>query len=309
MWRVTLTLIVHRFLIFCVGWGAIQFSSSPEKGFPTLLSDDLLSRAALYLSSQTGLHPDLVLIVLSNTLLFIFLWQIHAFLNQLALPDVAINTCIMMILWVSSYELSLGSPLVISCVLLALILRFSNDGFWLLSSVFLGLFSAQSFLGLMIMPFLFLLLWSQNRFSPKSTLARKTIYLLAGLILPIFFNWSFWRTLPSAISGSLLLHMSELLSLNSLGSSFAFVFFGLGSLFSLIVFSSLSHRLLVLCLFLGLCFITPWALLGSSVLLIAPVLVGLMELFPSPLIKITQLVLLFVGLVEVFNTFYSESVF
>lgn len=309
MWRVTLTLIVHRFLIFCVGWGAIHFSSSSEKGFPVLLSDDLLSQAALYLSSQAGVHPDLVLVVLSNTLLLLFLWQIHAFLNQLALPDVATNTCILIILWVSSYELSLGSPLVIKCVLLALILRLSNDGFWLLTSVFLGLFSTQSFLGLMMMPFLFLLLWSQTRFAPKSTLARKSIYLLAGLVLPIFFKWSFWQTLPSTVSGSLLLHLSELFSLESLGPSFAFVFFGLGSFFSLIVFTSLSHRLLVLCLFLGLCLITPWNLLGSSVLLITPVLVGLVELFPTPLLKITQLVLLFMGLIEVFNTFHPESIF
>lgn len=305
MWRVALTLLAHRFLVFGVAWGALRFSSDIDKQLPPLLSDDLLSQAALFLSPHLGLSPETALIMLSNTFLFLFLWQIHTFLNQLALPDVAINTCVLIILWVSSYELSLGSPLVLTCFFLATVLRFSNDGFWLLASIFLGLLSCQSFLGLMILPFLFLLLWGQTRYAPKTTLARKSIYLVVAMGAAIFFNWSFWRGLPQAISTSSLFEFNDLLTLNFPGPSFAFAFFGLGSLLSLIVFSSLSHRLLVLCLFLGLCLTTPLSLLGSAALLIAPVLVGLVELFPPSFLKITQLSLLFLSCIEVFNLFHQ----
>jgi len=301
MLKVLLTLITHRALLFSVGWGALYFSNASEKKIPSFLTNDLLSQAALFLSSYIDLSPDFVLLILSNFLLLLFLWQLNSFCNQLSLPDTAINTCILAVLWVTSYELSLGSPVVLECLLVTSILNFSNHGFWLITSVLLGLLSTHSFIGIFILPFLMFSLWSQNRYAPSTTLARKAIYLAIALGVAFFLKWDFWTAFPANLSNSLLLNVSSLFKVESIAPSFSFVFFGLSSLFSLFVFSSLLHRFLVLLLFLGLGFTSSPNSFGSQVLIIAPVLIGLADLFPGSILKMVQLVLLVLGSIEVFN--------
>lgn len=303
MWRIALTLLAHRFLLFGVGWGALHFSGVNEKQIPVLLTEDLLSQAAIFIAPYLNISPELGIVVISNVLFFLFLWQLYSYANQLALPEVAGNTCVLVILWVASYELSLGSPLIVSCLLLTLVLNFSNNGQWLLAAIFLGLLASQSYLAALILPFLIFSLWGQNRYAPPTVLVRKGIYLALALGSSIFFNRNLWLGLPSAISNSVFWSLNSFFKMESFGPSFSVIFFGIGAICSLFIFTSYLHRLLVLLLFFGLCLVTPFESIGSQVLLISPVLIGMAEVFPSSILKMTQVVLLILGCIEIFNLF------
>lgn len=345
MWRVFLTLIAHRFLLLVVALSALYFSVAQQPiGEPAIspsqpvsaLWDKFLDRVATskeagqisgaisssrdpfiwigsFLHSKLGFRPDLIVLVLSNLFLFLFLLELQFFVNSLALPDVAVNTCILAILWLTSYELSLGSSLSLSCFLTVFALRSANDDRWLFTGVCLGILALNKVFAIFLTPLLILILVGQNRYASADTLARKLIYLFVPMGGAIFWSWDLYRNINLVLGDSALFNLissadfktalSWTLTASFLGQTIALLVLVTGSIICLFVFSTLVHRLLPITLLFALLITTPYSDLASSALLVSPVFSGLAEACAPALLRGIQILLLLFGAIEVFNLF------
>lgn len=337
MWRISLSLIAHRFFILAVALSAIHFGVTDQspKSIPVLW-ESFLNRVAQspeavqvaetaelkkdpfiwighFLYSKLRLRPEVVVLALSNLFLILFLLELNLFINTLALPDVAVNTCILVILWLTSYELSFGSSLSLSCLLIAMVLRSANDDRWLIAGVCLSLLAITKPLALFLLPLLMLILIGQNRYASPDTLARKIIYVLLPLSGVVYFRWDLYQNLKAIVGDSALFNLISSFDIQSgltwtltatyLGQTIALLILVIGSIICLFVFSTLIHRLLPMTLLLALLLTTPYGDLATAALLISPVFSGLAEACAPPLLKGIQLVFLLFGAIEVFNLF------
>lgn len=335
MWRITLSLITHRFFILVVALSAIHLTSAQSQPVSVLWntfidkvaqsseatqimdettpSKDPFILLARFIKKTLQVQPSILILVLSNLFLFLFLWELNAFINSLALPDVAVNTCILVILWLTSYELSFGSSLSLSCLLTVLVLRSANDDRWLVGGLCLAALAITKPLALFLIPFLLLILIGQNRYASSDALARKLIYLLLPLAGAVYFRWDLYQNLRAIIGDSALFNLVSSVDFHSglswtltatyLGQTIALLILLIGSIICLFVFSNLIHRLLPLTLLVALLITTPYGDLATSALLISPVFSGLAEASAPPLLKGIQLLFLLFGSIEVFNLF------
>jgi hypothetical protein len=336
MWRVSLSLITHRFFILVVALGAIHFTLSEQPHTTSVLWENFLGRVAQsseatqimeantpskdpfiwigrLIQSYTGIRAEVLILILSNLFLVLFLWELNLFVNSLALPDVAVNTCILVIVWLTSYELSFGSSLSLSCLLTVLVLRSGNDDRWLISGLCLALLAITKPFAVFLTPFLLLILIGQNRYASSDTLARKLIYLLLPLAGAIYYRWDLYRDITAILGNSALFNLissvdiqaglSWTLTATYLGQTIALLILVTGSLICLFVFSTLIHRLLPMTLLLALLITTPYSDLATAAPLISPVFTGLAEACAPPLLKAIQMLFLVFGAIEVFNLF------
>jgi len=345
MWRVCLTLVAHRFFVLVVLLSSLYFSASqPPEGTANIASgqslpalwEQLLTRVAgskeagqvsgsiaanndpfIWLGQlfhfKLGFRPELIVLALSNLFLLLFLLELHLFVNSMALPDVAVNTCILAILWLTSYELSLGSSLSLSCFLTVIVLRSANDDRWLITGLCFGLLALTKVFVLFLLPLLVITLIGQNRYASSDTLARKLIYLVLPLGASIYVSWELYRNLKAVLAGSALFNLISSVDLQSalswtltatyLGQTIALLVLLAGSVICLFVFSTWIHRILPLTLFFALLATTPYSDLASSALLISPVFSGIAEACAPPLLRGIQLLFLLFGSIEVFNLF------
>ncbi|NBV51296.1 hypothetical protein EBR78_08785 [bacterium] len=344
MWRVSLSLITHRFFLLVVALAAIHFQglqnnpsvpSPGVSGIPGLWSQFLQrvsnSREAQEISSPQStskdpfiffgswiyrfsqIRPEIIVLVLSNLFLFLFLLELNGFVNSLALPEVAVDTCLMSILWLTSYELSLGSSLSLSCFLTLLALKAANDHRWLISGIALALLSLTQLIGLFLLPLLLVIWLGQQKYSSRDELYKRLIYLLVPISSVIFFRWDFYRNTPQMIHASAFFNLlnvfhlktglSWALSTSFLGQTLALLVLLSGSIISFFVLSTLLHRLMPIVLLLSLLITTPYTELATSTLLVAPAFTGLAEACAPSLLKGIQLIFLIFGAIEVFNIF------
>lgn len=344
MWRVLLSLIVHRFLLLVIALSAIyvglpleeknlnvswsQFlekvSQSKEAQAIQSLSEDSIGSVikkendpylwiGKILVSLLPMQPASVILILSNLFLILFLWELNRLVNSMALPDVAVDTCILVILWLTSYELSLGSSLSLSCFLCALILRGANDGRWLSCGLSLGLLAlTQPFAIFLLIP-VFLNLGSHFKYVSSAEFTRKVLFILVPFIAALFFHRELYSSLSSVISGSAFSNLTALTKSQShpswvfsntfLGQTIALVILFIGTLICFFVFSTFIHRILPLTLFVALLLTTPYKDLATSALLVAPAFSGIAEASVPALLRSIQLIFLVFGSIEVFNLF------
>lgn len=344
MWRVSLSLITHRFFLLVVALAAIHFQGIQNKpsipgtvasGVPGLWSQFLHrvsnSREAQEISSPqsmskdpfiflgswiyrfTQVRPEIIVLILSNLFLFLFLFELNGFVNSLALPDVAVDTCLMSILWLTSYELSLGSSLSLSCFLTLSALKAANDHRWLVSGIALALLGLTQLLGLFLLPLLLIVLLGQQKYSSRDELYKRLIYLLVPISSVIFFRWDFYRNTSQMIQASAFFNLlnvfhpetglSWALSTSYLGQTLALLVLLTGSIISFFVLSTFLHRLMPIVLLFSLLITTPYSELATSTLLVAPAFTGLAEACAPSLLKGIQLLFLIFGAIEVFNIF------
>lgn len=329
-------MITHRFFLLVVALSAIHFSLSQQPHTPSALWENFLARVAQspevtqimdssnpskdpfvwigrLIQRGTNIRAEVLVLILSNLFLILFLWELNSFVNSLALPDVAVNTCILVIVWLTSYELSFGSSLSLSCLLTVLVLRSGNDDRWLIAGLGLALLAITKPFALFMTPFLLLILFGQNRYASSDTLARKLIYLLIPLVGVLYYRWDLYRDIRTIIGSSALFNLissadiqaglSWTLTATYLGQTIALLILVISSIICLFVFSTLIHRLLPLTLLLALLITTPYSELATAAPLISPVFSGLAEACAPPLLKGIQLLFLIFGAIEVFNLF------
>lgn len=336
MWRVLLSLIVHRFLLLVIALSAIYVElPSEEKNlniswshFLEKVSQSKEAQAVQSLSENSNdpylwlgkalvsflsIQPASALLILSNLFLILFLWELNRLVNSMALPDVAVDTCILVILWLTSYELSLGSSLSLSCFLCALILRGANDGRWLTCGISIGILAlTQPFAIFLLLP-VFLNLGGHFKYISSAEFTRKVLFILVPFIAAVFFHKELYSNLSTVFSASAFSNLTALtekqadsswvFSNTFLGQTIALIILFIGTLICFFVFSTFIHRILPLTLFVALVLTTPYKDLATSALLVAPAFSGIAEASVPALLRSIQLIFLVFGSIEVFNLF------
>jgi len=335
MWRVCLSFVTHRLFLLLVALCALHFKNGGQVSPAALLNQffETVSQTSevkaiqseasspeeplLWIAQKVSktLHFSEVytLLILSNVFLFLFLWELYLFVNTMALPDVAVDTCLLTILWMTSYELSLGSSLSLSCFLCILSLRAALDHRWLIAGLSIGALALSKPLALFLLPLLFFILFHQREYSSPDAFARRCIYLFVPFGLAIFFHRSFYQNLGAIFQSSSLMSLVTIeksseglqwaISLANLGQTITLITLVIASCICFFVFSSFLHRILPAFLVFSLLATTPFPDLASYAVLAAPAFSGIAEAFSSPFLRLCQLLLLILGTLEVFNLF------
>jgi len=352
MWRVSLSLITHRFFLLVVALSAINlqilskdtnvsaFSIQPVsklmEGFVEKVSaskeateikgmldspvvtafskskDPFLWLGRIF-SGLFSISPAITVLILSNIFLILFLSELYSLVNLMALPDVAVDTCVLAILWLTSYELSVGSSLSLSCFLSSMIIRHAMDNRWLMGGLGLGLLALTKPFALFLIPLLVLVFWNQQRHFAPSEISRRAAYFVIPVTVAVFFNWGLYQNMSAIVLDSALFNLIDAakqqqnftwtVSQSYLGQSIAILILLLGTIASFFIFSTLLHRVLPLALFLALLVSTPYRDIATSALLVAPAFSGIAEGSASGLLKTVQAFFLLIGAVEVFRVF------
>ena len=335
MWRVFLSFVTHRLFLVIVALSALHFQPTGQVPFSELLSrfsqrisqssevqainsNESSPREPLLwivqkLSRVVPFPTEFLLLGLSNLFFFLFLWELYLFVNTMALPEVAVDTCLLSILWLTSYEMSLGSALSLNCFLGILSLRSALDHRWLVTGLTLALLALTKPFAFFLLPLLLGFLLSQKKYSSPDAFARHCIYLLLPFLGAVFLRRDLYQNLGSIFQDSSLLSLiqskeshwdlSWTYSTQYLGQTISLAILIIGSILCFFVFSTLLHKILPLFLVLALLLTTPYRELASNVLLAAPAFSGIAEVCSTPILRIIQLILLFFGAVEVFNLF------
>lgn len=159
MWKVFLAFVTHRFFLFMVATLTLQYGHTPLNRGNVL--HRFLSRVAqgaearsiekwskqstarvltetrnpfhwicLAVKRMSGWQTAVCLLVVSNLFLFLFLSQLFSLFTRMVTTDVSTLATSFVLLWPTSYELSLGSSLTLACFLGAFSLREALEQKW-----------------------------------------------------------------------------------------------------------------------------------------------------------------------------------
>jgi hypothetical protein len=253
-----------------------------------------------------------VLILFSNLFLLLFLSEIHALLSRIVTSEIAAATPILVVLWPTSYELSAGSSLAMSCWLLTLAIRSSMDNRWLVGGLALGGLALTEPLAAGLLPLMIYLFWFFQRDQPVALVARGTFFFLIPMAIAIYWSLPIYRNVPHLLYHSAAInlftswregHLSWALSRSYLGQTITAIFFLAGAIIACVSHTLFMHRLIPVYLCGLLLLFSPLSLLPSRALLAGLCLEGIATVSTKPVLKVVQLVLLSLSIVEVGTIF------
>jgi len=232
----------------------------------------------------TRLPPFVSLIFLSNVFFLMFLLETHQVLIRMVTDHMAGTAGILLVLWPASYELSLGSPLALTCWLFVRSIRAAMDDSWWSSGFALALLAMCDPVAVGLFPFLLYLLWYFHQGRPGGSVLKSALIFLSVPIAVLAWRHREILDLKQAFTGSAL--NSLFLSLkqgkgawtfahSNLGQTITVAFFGFGAVVCLFQAAVGMHKLLFLMSFgLWLGF-SPYALLASRAPMAGFCLIGL----------------------------------
>ncbi|MFM8315815.1 MAG: hypothetical protein ACKOA8_16160, partial [Deltaproteobacteria bacterium] len=246
MWKIFLAFATHRFLLFAVALFTINARISPQHAGRAIrpfqpraiLIHKFLDRVSQgsEVNSLTALsqHPvsqvfqltqdpflwvgRLLLflledqavwcvVILSNLFLLLFLWELNLLASRMALPEVVSSAGILAVLWMTSYELSLGSNLSLTCYLVTLIFRAAIDSQWIFTGAGLALLALTDRMALGFLPVLIYLFWHFNRFDPASEVLKKGVMLFVPVLLVVVIRWKVYQDIWLVVQSSALMNV------------------------------------------------------------------------------------------------------
>lgn len=354
MWKTFLALVAHRLFLFIVALLAINYRISqpvegkffrPLKTF-SVLFDDFSNRISNtpdiqlivelrgkpfsdvfqatnnpliwithLLDRFLSLTPTLIMILLSNLVLFMFLWELQALVGRLAIPEVGTGTAILMVLWVTSYELTLGSSLGVPCLLLTMAVRHAIDDRWFVTGLGLALLGIFEPFAVFVLPILLFYFWQFQRHLPGAQIARNLLYFLVPTAAVVAWRWSIFQSLPGSIHGSALFNvigliqnpgeLSWALSKSFLGQTITLGIFLVGAVSALVLNTSFLFRVIPTFTLMIVLMSSSYGALASRLMLAGTCLGGIGAMSSTFLIKLVQIALLILGATEVVVLFSS----
>ncbi len=253
-------------------WGVVQKVKSPYFWFNQ------------WLCRVTGLSPLASLILLSNIFFLLFLLETHQILTRMVTEHMAGTVGILLVLWPASYEMSLGSPLSLTCLLFMRAIRAAMDDGWWSSGFSLSLLSLCDPVAVGLFPFLLYLLWYFHQGRPPKALLKSALIFLSVPIAVLVWRHKEILDFKQAFTGSAL--NSLFLSLkqgrgqwtfahSNLGQTLTIGIFAVGAVVCLFQAAVGMHKLLFLTalgLWLGF---SPYAILASRAPMAGICLTGL----------------------------------
>ena len=348
MWKAFIALIGHRFLLFLTAFLVInaKLPSTTSGVLPQLHpTKEILSKGlqrifegpefarldkamafppsaifksdsdpflwmARWLVAITGLSPHLILILLSNLFFLIFLSELFATLSRMVPTEVAEGALLLLILWPTSYEMSVGSSWAMTSCLATVVIREAMDNRWLIGGIAMGLLTLQHPLAVGLIPLLAYLFWYFQRHFLAWQILKRASFFLIPLGIALFFRWSELPSFKETLSQSALWNVAHVIQTAGKGASWTFsqsfsgqtltiLFFAIGAGVSLFSHSGFLHRILPLHMLLLLLLYTPYGGIASRASLAASCLAGISSA-SSPIVnRAIQMLLLLLSLYEV----------
>ena len=146
----------------------------------------------------------------------LFLWELNLLASRMALPEVASSAGILAVLWMTSYELSLGSNLSLTCYLVTLIFRAAIDSQWIFTGAGLALLALTDRMALGFLPVLIYLFWHFNRFDPASEVLKKGVMLFVPVLLVVVIRWKVYQDIWLVVQSSALMNVISAIQSGSL---------------------------------------------------------------------------------------------
>ncbi len=347
MWKVFLAFACHRLILLFVAFAAINASMAPVSSkriqSTSALMEQFKNKIAMtreaqvldtlaplpyakiisetknpfywigsFLKKVTPLTSASLVLILSNLFCLLFLWELYALTSRMALPEVAVSTAIFALLWVTSYELSLGSYQSLTCLLVVLVVRHALDNTWLIGGLALGLLAVTDLIAVGLIPLLLILFWHYQRHEPSSEVLKKiaffTIPLALALVLsyqsiPSFntqYHASALATLVGFISRG---EWGALFSQASLGQTISVIIFFAGMIVTVGVNNVWLHKLIPAYLFFVVLLFSDFGSLGSRIILSAVVLQGISTVSSVLVERLLQLGLIVISGFEIASIF------
>lgn len=356
MWKVSLALIGHRLLLLIVALLAVNVhlvSLLPDHAGPKLLPSDQLFTGFLkrvnegqefvemerlsaqspkevfktthnpflwsvrWAMSLTGMRAQTALLLFSNLFLLLFLSELVALLNRMGTTDVAEGAAMLMVLWPTSFEMSLGDSSALMAFLMTLVVRQAIDNRWLIAGLSLFFLGLMDPMVLGLLPMLVYFFWFFQRHFQVQQVIKRTLFFLIPLGLALYLRWHEYPTLRSVFGHSALgdimawvrqpVGARATLSGSFSGQVVTVVFFGIGAVVSLLSNSGLMYRLVPLNQFVVWLFFTPYSQVASRASLAAVCLGGITSATSQKVLWGIQALFLLLGAYEVFLVFSTGA--
>ena len=160
-----------------------------------------------WVAGMTGMSPSLALLLISNLFVLLFLTELVTLLSRMVPTDVAEGAAILMILWPTSYEMSVGSSLSLMAYLTTLILREAIDNRWLIAGVAIGILMLMDPLAIGLVPILLYIFWYYQRHFQLLQVIKRTCFFLIPFGIAIGMRWGAYSSLGQIFSDSALFNV------------------------------------------------------------------------------------------------------
>jgi hypothetical protein len=349
MFRVPVTFVLHRLLLLVVALAAINFSGPGkvfgEDSLPNIRSIDRvwptfrerveklpeLARlrtllpltnlamvrserspflwAAKLISRVTRLSPLTTLLLLSNLFFLLLLLETHQLLTRMVTEHMAGTVGICLILWPASYEMSLGSSLSLTCLLVVRAVRAAMDDSWWSAGVALALLILSEPVGIALAALTAYLFFYFQRHQPRSTKLKAAAFWIVPLAAALLWRGQNPLRTGELFSGSALVSLFSALksqqvvwtfSHSQLGQTLTIGILLAGTVLGGIQAAVSVHKALIFGLFAYLLASSPYAELASRAPMAGICLTGLVG---NQARLILQGILLLLGVHEVFAVF------
>lgn len=282
MWKVGLVFVFQRILLMTVAYFTLnqtlvpperrgifaplqplplvwrQFERRISEGaeparHPPHFVDPLLWAQRLF-SQKTGMGLSISGILFSNIFFLLFLSEFYALLTRIVLPEVAIFTTILLVLFPTSYEMSLVSTFSLTCFLITLTLRHALDNRWLPVGLALALLLLIEPAGLLLLPLTLYLFWNFQRHFMVGQVIKKTCFFLIPIVAIILWRWSGFSNLRAVFLGSVAMKLytsltmqmdlSWLFSQPMVGQTITAAILTVGAIGAFISNTSMAHKII-----------------------------------------------------------------
>lgn len=341
MWKVFLAFATHRALLLMVALLTLS-STSSKMAFGGSLYDRFLRRAAegpevatvVHLSKQslgqvvtesrnpfhwvvvamaamTGMSPLVSLILFSNLFLLLFLFELFQLFNRMVTTDISTLAATFVLLWPTSYELSLGSSLPLAGFFLTLSLRQGLEQNWWMAGLAVSVLALMDPIAITLIPVFLYLFWGVQRFLPLAEWGRNAAIFLGMLALGVFLSERTFAATFHLLGNSAmvnLIHWSGpggegLFSHGLAGQTISLIFFFLGAVGALFSNVNPMHRFLPMGVLLALVLASPYGALASRAPLAGICMEGIASASSGTASRIACALMILLGAYEVYSVF------
>ncbi|MBI1859339.1 MAG: hypothetical protein HYR96_00265 [Deltaproteobacteria bacterium] len=242
MWKVLLGFIVHRLVLIIIALGAINYSlnqKTPSQGrlprieATSVLVAELASRLRLVTEVETAqtlsalplkqvfsanrhpfywcvriwgelthMSPIASVVLLSNILFLLFLFETFILLSRMVLLETATWGTLLILFFPSSYEISMGSALSITLCLTAIALRRALDNQWFLTGLAVGVMALGDWIVIGWVPLLIYLFWYYQQHFQMVQVVKRVCFFFIPLVLAIVVRWDWYAHAFTSVAGS-----------------------------------------------------------------------------------------------------------
>ncbi|MBY0370825.1 hypothetical protein K2X33_09080, partial [bacterium] len=261
-------------------------------------------------SQLFGVSPSFALLVLSNLFLLLFLWEAFQLFNRMVTTDISTLAAIFILLWPTSYELSLGSSLPLVGFFFLMALRQALEQVWWISGLAAAAVALIDPIALAALPAFAYVFWSVQRFLTPKEWGRNLAFFLVPMAIGGLLSGGSYSIVLESLGNSALLDLislqtggESLISHAYMGQTLALVFLFLGATGALFSNVNPLHRFLPLLVLLAFLVCTPYNAMASRVPIAGICMEGIASASSGMASRVVSLLMVLLGAYEVYMLF------